>query len=66
MGIAIREFELAMEALNAEQLPKKEIQHGMWVPCFKVGDVSLVHSGTDFVFQIGNNRTIEIMQKAKA
>ena len=66
MGIAIREFEIAMETMGAKPLSKDEIPYNTKVPCFRVGDSVLVHSGSNFVVQQGTRASIDIMQKVKS
>lgn len=66
MGIAIREFEIAMETLGAIKLPCKELSSTLKVPCFKVENVVFVHSGTDFVILGGTVESVEIIQKARS
>ena len=61
MGIATREFEIAMETFGAERL---ETNYGHSIPSFKIGNIGLVDSGLDFVVQQENRAPIDIVRKA--
>lgn len=68
MGISISEFRVAMENYyGAKRLPDREgSRYSVIVPCFAIGDVEFLHSGSYYVIQCGNKAPEEIMNKAMA
>ena len=67
MGISISEFRVAMETYGAKRLPDREgSRYSIIVPCFAIGDVEFLHSGSYYVIQCGNKAPEEIMNKAMA
>lgn len=67
MGISIAEFRVAMETYGAKRLPDRAgSRTGTDVPCFAIGDVLFLHSGSYYIVQQGNNVPKEIMNKAMA
>jgi len=67
MGISIREFEVAMETFKATRLPNRTgSRYNISVPCFKVGDVAFIHSGSYYIVQRDNKVSEEIMNQAMA
>lgn len=67
MGISIAEFRVAMETYGAKRLPDREgSRYSVPVPCFAVGDVEFLHSGSYYIVQRGNKAPEETMDKAMA
>ena len=67
MGISISEFRVAMETYGAKRLPNREgSRYRVPVPCFAVGDVEFLHSGSYYIVQRGNKPPKETMDKAMA
>lgn len=67
MGITIAEFRIAMETYGAKRLPDREgSRYNILVPCFAIGDVEFLHSGSYYIVQRGNKAPEEIMDKAMA
>ena len=67
MGITIAEFRVAMETYGAKRLPDREgSRYNILVPCFAVGDVEFLHSGSYYIVQRGNKVPEKIMDKAMA
>ena len=64
MGISIAEFRVAMETYGAKRLPDRAgSRTGTDVPCFAIGDVLFLHSGSYYIVQQGNNVPKEINTK---
>ena len=67
MGISIVEFRVAMETYGAKKLPDQEgSSHSVLVPCFAVGDVRFIHSGSRYIVQSGNKETDKTIDKTMA
>lgn len=67
MGISISEFRVSMETYGAKRLPDQiGSRYNILVPCFAVGDVEFLHSGSYYVIQCRNKAPEEIMNKAMA
>ena len=67
MGISISEFRVSMETYGAKRLPDQiGSRYNILVPCFAVGDVEFLHSGSYYIVQCGNKSPEDIMNKAMA
>lgn len=56
MAISLKEFQVAMDVLDAQKLYDRElsIYDNILVPCFKVGDVTLTYSGFSYIEPLGS------------
>lgn len=67
MGISIAEFRIAMETYGAKRLSDRMgSRYNILVPCFAIGDVKFLHSGSYYIVQRDNKAPEEIMDKAMA
>lgn len=65
MAISIQEFRETMETYGATRLDDCKCSYDFLVPCFKVGGVVFVHSGSYYVVQEGLTRVSgDIMNQA--
>lgn len=65
MGISITEFRVAMETYGAKRLPdRKGSRYSILVPCFAVGGVEFLHSGSYYIVQRGNKVPEKMMNNA--
>ncbi len=65
MGITIAEFQAAMEIYGAKRLPDENgTRYSFSVPCFAVGDVEFLHSGSYYIVPRGCEVSEEIMNQA--
>lgn len=67
MGISIVEFRAAMKIYGAKELPNaRGSRTGSLVPCYAIGDVKLLHSGSYYVVSRGGRISDEIINQAMA
>ena len=67
MGLSISEFRIAMETYGAKRLDDtRGTRYNVKVPCFSVGDVIFLHSGSYYIVNRGREISDEIMKRAMA